>query len=642
MVASCARMGSPDGGWYDEKPPVVLHTSPDNGATEVKQRRVTIYFDEFINIENATENVIISPPQIEQPEIKVKGKKIVVDLKDSLKSATTYTIDFSDAITDNNENNPLGNYTFSFSTGDAIDTLQVGGYVLDAETLEPIQGTQVGLYLVGENDEEDSVRIRRFTTEPMLRVSRTDQNGHFVVKGVKAGRYRVYALTDIDNNFMLTPKSGEEMAFLDDMIVPSVFDDMRQDTTMLDSLRIKSIQQVKYKHFMPDNLILRAFTKPRTDRAYIKSERNDAEKFTLYFSYGDSLLPDLRGINVDITDRYIVEANDKKDSITYWLTDTTLVNNDSLEIEMGYRATDSLGVLQYQRDTLMLLAKVPYEKRLKAKQKDYDTWAKKQEKKKKRGDPFETVKAPEELKMNINAKSSFDPDRNITLEFPYPLQEVDTAKIHLYAEKDSVWYKTEWMIRKKPNTNLRTMEVLAEWQPGLRYSLETDSAAFVDIYGKATKKNKFGMKVRTLDEYGTFKLNIPSLKGKNLIVQLLQTGDKFVKEVKTVSGEAKFYYLTEGTYYARIIVDDNDNGKWDTGDFYSLKQPEQVYYLPKEINCRAKWDISESWNPDGTPLNQQKPAKLMKTQASKKRQAQRNRNLRRARDKGIELPDYLK
>ena len=642
-VVGCARMGSPDGGWYDEKPPVVMHTSPANGAVGVNQQKVTIYFDEFVTLDNATENVIISPPQKEQPDIKVKGKNIMVNLKDSLKAATTYTIDFSDAIKDNNEGNPLGNYTFTFSTGDAIDTMQVAGYALDAETLEPVQGTQVGLYLVDDADSEpDTTIIKRFKTEPMLRVSRTDQSGHFSIKGVKPGRYRIYALKDVDNNFMLTPGSGEQMAFYGETFVPSVFDDTRQDTTMLDSLRIKSIQRVKYKHFIPDDIVLRAFTEPRTDRAFIKNERLDPEKITLYFSYGDSVLPQLRGLNFDLGDKYILEASKTNDTLSYWLTDTALVNTDSLEIEMTYRMTDTLGILRPQTDTLMILPKVALEKRLKDKQKAFDEWEKKQAKLKKKGMAYDSIMPPEALKMTIGAQQKFDPDKNITLEFPTPLAKIDTSMVHLYVQRDTIWYNADWQMREKPDANMRTIEILSKWEPGLQYSFETDSTAFTDIYGKVTKKEKTGFKVRALEEYGTFQIKIPTLAGKNLICQLLESGDKIVKEVQTTDGTAKFLYLNEKDYYLKVIVDDNGNGKWDTGCFDELLQPEQVYYYPKEIKCRAKWDITETWNPAQRPLYQQKPSKLVKTKASQKKKAQQGRNLKRAQDKGIELPEYLK
>ena len=146
FTISCARMGQPDGGWYDDDPPQVVGSTPEDRATNVKTKKVTIFFDEYIKIDNASEKVIVSPPQLETPEIKAAGKKIVVELKDTLKENTTYTIDFSDAITDNNENNPMGNYTFTFSTGEQIDTFEIAGYVLDASNLEPIKGIAVGLY----------------------------------------------------------------------------------------------------------------------------------------------------------------------------------------------------------------------------------------------------------------------------------------------------------------------------------------------------------------------------------------------------------------------------------------------------------------------------------------------------------------
>ncbi len=641
-IAGCARMGSPDGGWYDEKPPRVIHTYPSDGAVNISQKSIAIYFDEYIKLDNPTEKVIISPPQIEQADIKNKGRYIVVELKDSLKENTTYTIDFSDAISDNNENNSMGNYTYKFSTGNAIDTLEVGGYVLDSETLEPVKGIQVGLYKLDSDNESDSIIINRFKTVPLLRVSKTDENGHFSVKGVQEGKYRVYALGDMDNNFMLTPNSGEQMAFWNEIVVPSVFDDFRQDTTMLDSLRIKSIDRVQYKHFIPDNLMLRAFTEPLTNRGFIKNERTEADRFTLYFSYGDSILPEIKGLNFDFNNKYVLETSAKNDTLTYWLSDTALVNTDSLEIEMTYRMTDSLGILQPQTDTLMLIPKVSYERRMKNQQKVYEDWLKKEMKKKRRGEPYDSIMAPEPLKVNITAKSKFDPDKNISIDFPTPLMTIDTAKIHLYIERDSVWYNSKWEIRNKPNTNIRTFEILAEWEPGMQYSFELDSAAFVDIYGNVNKKEKTGLHVRNMNEYGTFQMNIPSLAGKNLVMQLLQDGDKIVKEEKTTTGTATFYYLEEKTYYLRVIVDDNNNGIWDTGRFDELLQPEQVYYYPKEISCRANWDITSSWNPDEKPLNQQKPSKLRKNKSATNKKAQLNKNLRRAQDMGIMLPDHLR
>lgn len=176
LLSSCAKMGQPDGGWYDETPPRIISSSPADKSTGVKTRKISILFDEYIQVDNPTEKVVISPPQIETPEIKGAGKKIVVEMKDQLKPNTTYTVDFSDAISDNNENNPLGNYTYTFSTGGHIDTLEVAGYVLNAENLEPVKGILVGLY----SNLTDTI----FTREPMQRVSRTDSRGKFIIKGI--------------------------------------------------------------------------------------------------------------------------------------------------------------------------------------------------------------------------------------------------------------------------------------------------------------------------------------------------------------------------------------------------------------------------------------------------------------------------
>ena len=146
MLYSCASIGRPDGGPYDETPPRFIGSTPEAGALNNKRTKVSLMFDEFIKLEKATEKVVVSPPQIQQPEIKASGKRIQVNLLDSLKPNTTYTIDFSDAIVDNNEGNPLGNFAFTFSTGTEIDTMEVAGTMLDASNLEPIKGMLVGLH----------------------------------------------------------------------------------------------------------------------------------------------------------------------------------------------------------------------------------------------------------------------------------------------------------------------------------------------------------------------------------------------------------------------------------------------------------------------------------------------------------------
>ena len=542
LLVSCAKMGQPDGGWFDETPPKVIGASPADGAVNVNQKKINIYFDEFIKLDNPSEKVVVSPPQLEQPEIKGAGRRIQISLVDSLKANTTYTIDFSDAISDNNESNPMGNYTYSFSTGAAIDTMEVSGHVLESENLEPVKGILVGLYA----DHADSA----FRTKPMLRVSRTDSRGRFVIKGVAPGSYRIYALQDQDGDYKFSQKS-EKIAFSHDIIVPSCKPDVRQDTTWVDSLHIKSIDQVDYTHFLPDNIVLRAFTEPLTDRFFLKAERQKANSFTLFFSYGDSILPQIKGLNFDAGNAFLVEASEKKDTITYWLKDTALVNQDTLLMDITYRMTDSIGVLVNKTDSAQeILSKEPYAKRMKDMEKELAAWTKKQEKKKKKGEPYDSVMEVKPLDVQLSVSSQFDPDQNVIFSFPTPLAKVDTAAIHLYAKHDTLWYRAPMEFLPLEN---RKYELRGEWRPDIEYSLEVDSAAFEDIYGLASKPIKQGFKVNSLDTYGTLLVNITSLHDLPLIVQLLDAQDKMVKETKTVNGVAEFYYLKPQKYYMRLI-----------------------------------------------------------------------------------------
>lgn len=633
-IVGCARMGSPDGGWYDDDPPKIIGSTPVERATGVKSQKVTIYFDEFIKLADATQNVIVSPPQLEMPEIKAAGKKIVVELKDTLKPDMTYTIDFSDAISDNNEENPLGNYTFTFSTGEKIDTFEVSGYVINAEDLEPVQGILVGLY--------DDLADSAFRTKPLLRVARTDDSGHFVIRGVAPGEYRVYALQDADGNYKFSQKS-EMIAFSHDTYQPSAKPDMRQDTIWRDTLHIDSIRQVPYTHYYPDDVVLLAFQEKQTDRYLLKTERKDADRIQMFFSYGHEQLPVIHGLNFNADNAFVLESNAKKDTLTYWLRDSLLVNQDTLTFSMEYMKTDSLGKLVATVDTITALAKVPYAKRLKERAKEYETWMKLQEKKRKRNEPYDSIFPVKPLLPNYDAPQAMDPNRSITIKMPSPLATLDTAAIHLYSKIDTLWYQAPFEFRQRDN-DLRGYELLVDWHPDTEYSFEVDSAAFVDIYGLVSGPYKQGIKVKSLDEYGTLFLEMSGIKDScAVVVQLLDKSDKVVAQsLMEADGTAQFYYLKPDIYYARAFVDSNGNGKWDTGDYDADLQAESVYYYPREIEAKAKWDITLQWQVNSTPRFKQKPAAIVKQKSNNKKRQLRNRNAERARQLGVEYIKNIK
>ena len=307
-----------------------------------------------------------------------EGKQIRIDLYDELLPNTTYTIDFSDAIEDNNEGNPMGHYTYSFSTGAEIDTMEVAGIVLNAEDLEPIKGILVGLY-PADSTFHDSL----FTTTPFKRVSRTNSSGRFTIKGVKHGKYRIFALKDSDGDIVFSQKN-EVIAFDTLVVSTSSKPDVRMDTIWRDSTHYDSIRVVPYTHYLPDDVILMAFLEEGQEQHLLKTERPDPDFFRLFFTAPSDTLPHIKGLNFN-EECLVVEPSLHNDTLTYWVTDTTYsYQQDTLSMVLTYLETDTLGQLVSRSDTLELAPKVTQAQRNKEKQKQIDEWEKAREKKQKR------------------------------------------------------------------------------------------------------------------------------------------------------------------------------------------------------------------------------------------------------------------
>lgn len=623
VVYSCASMGNPDGGPYDEEPPKFVRSTPKPFAINSKEKKVTIEFDEFIKLEKAAEKVVVSPPQLEQPEIKASGRKVVVGLVDSLRPNTTYTIDFADAIVDNNEGNPLGNYAFTFSTGTTIDTMEVSGTVLSASDLEPVKNIQVGLH----SDLSDSA----FMKKPFDRVSRTDSRGHFSIRGIAPGKYRIYALMDGNQNYLFDSKT-EMIAFSDSIIIPAMEDAMRQDTIWKDSLTIDTIKSVGYIRFLPDDIILRAF-KEENDRQYLtRSERDKENHFVLTFSARADTLPTLKGLNFDERDAFIIEKTDRNDSICYWIKDSLIYQMDTLEIQMDYLATDTLDRLVPQTDTLFLANKLTRAEREKLEAKAAEEREKERKKKEKKGEKIE----PEPTKfltLNVDAPSAFDLDRNVYLSFDEPVASIDTAAIHMEIKKDSLWEEIPFLF-VSDSVLPRKYEILAEWEPEKEYQLSIDSMAFKGVYGLHTNKVKQTMKVKKLDEYGTILLNITGADS-TAVVELLDGSGKVLRQQRiTPQNTADFYYLNPGTkFYIRLFNDRNGNGVWDTGKYSEHLQPEEVYYFPKVWEMKANFEFEENWNINAVPVEKQKLDEIKKQKPEETKKIQ-DRNKERARKLG--------
>ena len=678
LLYSCANIGTPDGGLYDETPPKIINTTPEYGAKGVMPKKVTLQFDEFIKLENAYDKVVISPPQFEAPDIEASGKKVTISFNDSLKPNFTYTIDFGNSIADNNEGNPMGEYAFTFSTGDEIDTLQVSGKVLEAENLEPIKGILVGLYRVENSDSTANDSL--FETVPLERIGRTDGSGHFFVKGVAPGNYRIFALSDQDQTYTYSQQS-EKIAFTDRIITPYAKYETRMDTIWHDSIHYDSIFPVKYTHFYPDDITLLAFTKKFSERHLLKSERLQFEKFTLYFTAPSDTLPRIIPLNFSAdSSTIVIEAVPTNDTITYWVTDSLIYNLDTLKIQLDYYATDTLKQLQLQSDTLELVSRLSRERLEKQRKTAQEEWAKeykkkvkaerktkqmeeerlereaeeedkkaaeaegrkyekkKKEKKKRDKEEDEEIIVPpmpmEPYEIKMSSTSGLAPDKNIDITFEEPIARLDTSKVHFTMKVDTLQLPAPYLIEPIKG-KVNAYRFYAEWEPDSTYMLTLDSAAFVSVYGKATEATTRNIRVRGLNSFSTLFVTLQN-SDPTAIVQLLNGQDKVVKSMPAPEGKADFYFVQPSTYYLRVFFDRNKNGEWNTGDYETRLQPEEVFYYPTSLQLRAQWDVSQSWNLKAKPLAEQKPEKITKQKPDKVKQIQ-SRNaeklLERARRK---------
>lgn len=587
---SCANIASPSGGPYDETPPRFVRSNPAPNQTNFNGKRIEIEFDELVQLDKPMENVIITPPQIQLPVVRAAGRKIIVELKDTLKPNTTYTIDFTSAISDNNEKNVFENYSFAFSTGNTIDSLEVSGTLLNAENLEPMPGVTIGLH--ANPDDTAFVKL------PFDRTSRTNERGQFVLRNVAAGTYRIYALKDANRDYRFD-QPGEEIAFLDTLIVPSFYADIRQDTLWKDSLTIDTIRSVGFTHFLPDDVLLRLF-KENFERQYmLRPERNDEIRFSLHFNAPLDTVPLPVPLNFEPEqdDWYVIQPTDADKSAVFWITDSTVWKRDTLELALTYPKSDSLNILQPQTDTLKLvLRNRPKEKK----------------KKKKNDEPDPIVY----LNLNTNASGKRELYDTISVTFDEPVLDLSKDVFTLEIQEDTLWNAVDFDFFPD-SLNLLVYHIDRDWNYGERYRLRVDSAAVYSVYGKWNKEMESEFSIKTEDEYGHLYINTLGVEGP-AFVELLDKNDNPVRKSPVSGGGALFMDLKPDKYYARIVLDANGNGKWDTGNYAAKLQPEEVFYYPGMIEIMQNWKVEQTWDVHATPVERQKPLDITKNKPKEK------------------------
>lgn len=590
---SCASIGTPSGGPRDEDAPQFLSSRPQPFATEFNGSRLEIQFDELVAVKDAFNKVTLSPPQKQIPKISASGHKIIVNFNDTLLPNTTYTIDFGNAIEDVNEGNKLRSFFFTFSTGNEIDTLMMSGIVLDALTLEPQQGVLVGAY----TDMADSA----FLKLPFERVTRTDDRGHFTLRGLKALPYRVFALSDLNNDYHWD-NPAELMAFLPHPVTPFTEQTIATDTIYnITTGEVDSITTRARTRFLPNDLLLQMFDFGFRPQYITNYNRVDSTRLDIIFNQRQQTAPVLNLIkpdNLALPSRfYMTERNERNDTLHYWLT-PQLFGIDTIKVSLQYLVEQRGIDPKITTDTLTFITKHPR----KTKQPKLSPQQQKADSVKKELAKF--------IMPEVLGNTPFDVDRPLTIQFPEPLTRLDTAAIRLeWMTPDSVWNPIAATITAD-SMMARRMRLDVAWDYDAQYRLTVDSLAAEGISGRLSRtlEKKFTTKKRSDYASLILRLRPDTIAG---FVEVLNTSDDVVARAEVVNGIASFYFLAPNDYYVRFIADANGNGRFDPGDYERGIQPEETYYYPKMLSLR-RYDRNEEWDLYATPVDTQKPDQIKK------------------------------
>ncbi len=568
-ASGCAKISAPSGGPKDKEPPVVLKCVPENGAVSFKGREIVISFDEYIVLDRISEKFMVSPPLNKRPDVFTRGKTIHVRFDEKLRDSATYTFYFQDAIRDLNEGNPINNYQFVFSTGPVIDSLSVTGNVYSGLTIDPPENAMVLLYS-NLNDSAVRKRLPEYIT-------RSEPNGEFRISNVSQGRYRLYGLVDADNSKNYDNRD-EAFAFYPDTV--DITPAKNYLPVVKDTAKVVPVEgKIPFKPPVEGEYQLIMFQAEKKARYLTSSSRKDA----YHMIYTLSLPPDTLKFSFRIpgkqADSYYIEKNMTKDTVTVWLTDSSLYHMQLIETIVSFPFTDSLGVIGEKTDTIPMRYVAPRA-------------------------PRGRVVKRTPYKINTGIAGQVRPDKKIIITAPTPFLPPDTSRILLMGLDKEQRFRRP-LIFSRDTLNSCRYFVQTDLKPGKNYLFISDSAAFKSIYGEVSDSTGIRFSVQTPETFGKLILEINGYEG-NMIIQLLNNTEKLVRETRiTGKGRIEFPLLEPGKYRIRSIFDLNNDGKWTTGDFDTHREPEPVSYYPEELDIRANWEATQPWNLE--PVNFKNP-----------------------------------
>lgn len=551
IISGCAKEMSPLGGPKDQTPPKALKAKPENRSTNFKAKKISITFDEFIDLKNV-QKVTISPPLTQKHQITLRGKTIIIQLNDTLRHNTTYNINFYDVIRDYSEGNIADNFQYIFSTGSEIDTMSIIGQVVHAKTGQAAANIQVGLYTTFY----DSV----VSTKKPLYYSKTSKDGKFTINNIKNSEYLIFALEDIGND-MLFKLPNEKIAFNLEPIRPNHNKNLPIKTNN-DSLKPKENTTNNNQQTEPLKLYL---FEHDNQKQYVKKQtrlsRNTINIVLNREPYSHTTLTTID--NIDFYPRY----SQRSDSLLFIIPTLTIANNENIKAVIKYTTIDSLEKIVTIADTINLE---------KAKEQIY------------------AVDTTIDISTNTQ-NNKLDKDKKLKLYFNHPVGNINYNKIGLYKIDDSVKTKIDF------NATLDSTKTVAEidfyGNEDTNYEMEIDTLAVIDIFQHKSQPKVFKFKIPAESEHGVLALNINGVLTAETMIELIDKSNNVpTLTIRPELNNINLKNLKPGTYTLRLFIDSNKNRKWDTGNYYKKVEPEKVITYDRDITIRANWDTEVTWN----------------------------------------------
>ena len=579
----CANIMSPEGGPRDTLPPVIVKLEPDNFTTNFDARRIYIEFDEFVQLKDQQKEFFTSPAMKKKPTLSIKGKGIVVQIRDTLKENTTYALNFGSAVRDNNEGNALNAMRYVFSTGPEIDSLMCSGYTADGYKADSVGKTFIWFFPADSLPDTPDYDSTMFNAKPAV-IARAENNGIFIAQNLKPIPYRVYAFNDKNDNQMYEP--GTDMAgFVDGVWNPAEMPDF---AIWFDSLRHypSADPQLYFRMFTDDvfkRQVLQSSTRPRQHQAVLNfgAPNPRIEKITF-----DSI-PE---------GKFILDPQTKgKDTIAIWFNLPAADLPDTIRGEITYFKHDSVRVLQSVTEPLKLSWRyVETKEEERAREKE----EKERQRAEKEGEEYVPPKRENPFKFKMNSSGDINPEQHLAIEFDYPVVALDSAAIVLTNIDDAGTESRQSVTLERDTANMRRWLITSRWKENSKYSLLIPAGAVTDVAGQQNDSIRGSYTTLDPEKYATVIVNVTGKgDGTNYIIQLTNGSGSLQQEKRGIKdGRVQFNYVPTGEIKLRVIEDMNGNGVWDSGNVVERRQPErtELYVNDKgedTFATKANWEM---------------------------------------------------